>query len=487
MAEDLTHLLRQPIDAPSGSPLWWLDRLERELVGRQRLIQLYEDYYEGRHVLAFATSKFRQVFGEMLAAVSDPWMSLVVRASVERLSVQGFRLGDATDGDPMAWDIWQRNGLDLDSSLAFTEAVKHGESYLLTWWGRNGEPEITVEHPSQMIVAREAGNRRRRAAALKRWMEDDGTLLATVYLPDTIHRFELPENAQQWRLRSESRGAVAEERNPLRVVPVVPLVNEPHMLPCYPPQSLLSYPHRVPRAAVGLGRSDLADAVPTQDQINKLLCDMMVASEVGAFRQRWATGLEVPEDENGDPVQPFEHAIDRLWTSASTETTFGEFTATDLANFTKAIEGRIQSLGSRTRTPPHYMLGQSGSFPSGESLRAAETGLVAKAHDKQRSQGEGLEEAMGLALTIKGHQGATHRAEVDWEQAEYRSESEFVDSLVKKLSIGVPVKQLWRDAGYSAQQIAEFRSMLKEYGFGATPQQPYPQQPEPEEVSTDGE
>ena len=53
-------------------------------------------------------------------------------------------------------------------------------------------------------------------------------------------------------------------------------------------------------------------------------------------------------------------------------------------------------------------------------------------------------------------------AEVDWSPAESRSESEFVDSLVKKFSIGVPVQQLWEDAGYSPQQIARFRAMLRE-------------------------
>ena len=51
---------------------------------------------------------------------------------------------------------------------------------------------------------------------------------------------------------------------------------------------------------------------------------------------------------------------------------------------------------------------------------------------------------------------------MDWSPAESRSESEFVDSLVKKLSIGVPVQQLWEDAGYSPQQIARFRAMLRE-------------------------
>ena len=41
-----------------------------------------------------------------------------------------------------------------------------------------------------MIVARAAGNRRRRAAALKEWAEDDGTVMATLFLPDTVTRWQ---------------------------------------------------------------------------------------------------------------------------------------------------------------------------------------------------------------------------------------------------------------------------------------------------------
>lgn len=458
-----------------GSPAWWLERLDQELVRRTKLVQLYEDYYEGRHQLAFATAKFREVFAEMLAAVSDNWMALVVEASVERLRVEGFRFGES-DGDEDAWRIWQQNALDADSRLAFREAIKHGEAYLLTWWEdreapgvfgrffrRRSQPRarITVEHPSQVIVAREAGDRRRRAAALKKWQEDDGRVMATLYLPGSIHRFQRDDRRGRWEAR---QGVEEQERNPLGVVPVVPLVNDPHMLPCYPPQSLLAPPHRAPRAAVGLGRSDLADVISTQDQINKLLCDMMVASEVGAYRQRWATGLEVPvNEETGEPLEPYQHAINRLWTSASSETNFGEFSATELANFTAAYEGRVQSLASRTRTPPHYLLGQSGNFPSGESLKATETGLVAKVEDKQGSYDDGLEESMRIAFAVEGDERAgVEDAETHWRQAESRSESEYVDSLTKKRSLGVPLRQLWEDAGYSPQQISRFREMLRE-------------------------
>lgn len=491
-----TAMLSRPPGLEPYSAEWWLYELEEELDRRQDLVRLYEDYYEGRHRLCFATSKYRELFGQMLAAVADNWIPLIVNAQVERLRVQAFLFGEAKKGDDDAWAIWQQNGLDADAPIAFTEAAKHGESYLLVWPDQESAPSgffgrlfsrrseerparITVEHPSQVIVRRQAGDRRRRAAALKRWQEDDGSLRATLYLPQSTYRFQRKnESGQQWEPRE---GAHAASPNPLGVVPVVPLVNDPHMLPCRPPRALTVAPHSVSEwASVGLGRSEEADAISSVDQINKLICDMLIASEVASFRQRWATGIEIPIDEDtGKPKEPFQSGIDRLWSTAGENAKFGDFEATQLENYTKAIESRVTSLAARTRTPPHYLLGNIVNA-SGDALKAAETGLSSKCKGRQPHLGEGLEEALRLAFAWKGDERAGDvNAETAWEQTESRSESEYMDSLVKKMAIGVPKEQLWKDAGYSPQQIGEFKTMLLEqarmmgvFDAGSAPEPP---------------
>jgi hypothetical protein len=455
--------------ATAFTPEWWLYDLERELVGRQPLVDLYERYFGGHHRLNFATATYRRHFGEMLRAISDNWMALVIRAKVERIHVQGFRFGDEPEDDKDAWAIWQENNLDVDAPLAFTESAKHGESYLLVWPEQVGgtfgrffrrrsqlRPRITPEHPSQFLVRREAGDRRRRAAAIKRWIEDDGMLMATLYLPDNVYRYQRSSSSEaRWEPR---RGVEFRSRNPFGVVPGVPLVNDPQMLPAYAPPAC-----GVGNIAIGLGRSDLIDVISTQDQINKLLCDMMVAAEFAAFRQRWATGLEVPEDEDGNPKEPFNAAIDRLWIADKEGAKFGDFAPTDLKNYTTGLESRLQSMASRKRIPLHYLLGQSGDFPSGESLKATETGLVAVCDDAKVSLGEGCEEIERLGFAVLRDPRA-HRtdAETIWRDSESRTESEHIDSLVKKLAFGVPFQQLWEDAGYSPQQIRRFRRMLLE-------------------------
>lgn len=465
-------------DEPVGSPLWWVNKLEAELNARATLTFCYEDAYEGRHNLSFATSKYRESFAQMLAAVSDNWLPLIVNAPVERLKPQGFIFEEGTAADTLAWNIWQANYLDADAKLGFTEAGKHGESYLLIWPSQEPKgtfgrlfsrrssatpPQITIEHPSQMIVARSPSNHRLIEAALKVWQEGDGSHRATLYLPDKIYYFERRGGAP-WTSRDP-----VEANNPLGAVPVVPLVNNPHLLPCRPPLSLTCAPHNVhPAAFVGLGRSDMADAISTVYEINKYLCDMLVASEVSAFKQRWATGLEVPKnEETGEPEEPFKAAVDRIWIAegeAGKEAKFGEFSASDLRNFTIAIEQRVGSLASRTQTPPSYFPGQSLSNINDRALKTTEARFASKVVGKQDSYGEGLTLGMRYSLALMGERdkAADYTAAVSWAPAEVRSDAEVADSLVKKLALGVPKEQLWADAGYSPQQIQRFKGMLLE-------------------------
>lgn len=442
------------------SPEWWLVNLYRRLITRQPQIALCEAYYDGRHPLSFTTSEYRQEFSSMLRGVSDNWMALVVDAVEERLHVEGFRMGDQPAGDTEAWKVWQENCLDADSEMLHSTALQTGSAYAMVWFGQDERPEITVEHPSQCFVAYESGSTRKRAAALKAWVDEwTGDVRANVYLPGEIHKFQakraitladystemgrdrrLGVLGAMWKPLDGDEGVV---ENPLGAVPIVEFRNRPRLL--------------------GEGRSEIADVISVQNQINKLVCDMMVAAEYTAFKQRWATGVEIPTDPmTGDPLESWRPSVDRLFHTENDQAKFGEFGETDLKNYVSALENRVQSLASRTRTPPHYLLGSSGSFPSGESLKATETGLIAKCRSRQRHFGESWEEVLRLAFAVLGDEqrSQAESAETIWTDPESRSEAEHTDSLLKKMSMGVPLHQLWEDAGYSQTQIARFRELL---------------------------
>jgi hypothetical protein len=259
-----------------------------------------------------------------------------------------------------------------------------------------------------------------------------------LYTPDAFYRFARSKTRKTWQSDGASVPNIA------GVVPAVPMLNTPTM--------------------AGHGISDLNVVIPLQDAVNKLLADMLVNSEYVAFPQRFATGLEIPTDpETGRPLdrERFLSSVSRLWVAEDSDVKFGQLSESDGFGYVKQIETLIQHVAAQTRTPPHYLLGQSGAFPSGESLKATETGLVAKAKRKQVTYGETWEEAMRLAFLYRGDtvRGAAANAETLWSDPESRSEGELVDALIKLQTIGYPLEVLWAMHGESPQQIERMRRL----------------------------
>ncbi|MCA1569320.1 MAG: phage portal protein [Chloroflexi bacterium] len=443
------------IDATErGTPGWWLVNLSKTLTSRRGMIQRFDDYYDGKHKLMFAGEKFREAFGGLFRELADNWMRVVVSAVEQRMNVVGFRFGEEIEADEDASAIWQRNNFDAESQLINTDALVTGYAYALVWVDDQERPKITGESPYQCIVAHKAGDRRERAAGLKQWIDDDGFGYAFVYTPDGIWRFR-SDAPRRGRTGEWSPTAMAntwsafspddEEflANPTGTVPLVPFYNEPR----------LSKP--------GIGHSELANVIPIQDAINKHCADLLIAGEFGSFRQRWATGLELDRDEAGNKVNPFRNVPGGIWADENTDppATFGEFGETNLKNIVEAIGMWVQHLASQSSTPPHY-LNPGADRLSGSSIKAAETGLVAKTKRKFRYFGESYEEVMRLAFAMIGDERAeVADAETVWADPESRTESEHVDSLVKKKDLEVPWQQLMEDAGYTPPQIARMRAM----------------------------
>lgn len=409
------------------------DKLLTRLDARKNNIIVIEAYYQGDHPLNFATTKFKQAFGNQLKEFASNWCPIVIETPVERLVVEGFNYGDKEVND-RAWAYWKANNLVTDSGLVHSEASKHGCSYVLVAPGDNGTPIITVEHPLHMIVQTSHENRRTKTAALKRWVDEDKIAYATLYLPDAIYKWESDRAVTDgskinWRVREEPAD------NPLGVVPVVEFQNNPTML------------HG--------GTSDLRDVIPLNDGINKLMCDLLVASEFYALPQRAIIGLDEFEDENGNPV-PTEKVPSHLasiWTlpdGAKIE----ELTANDLVAFKTAIQIFLEQIAAQTRTPPNYLLGQMVNI-SGDALLAAEKGLTSKVKDKQKDFTGAWEDVMRLAFLAAGDKAnATKSSDVEWTDPESRTLAQIVDPIVKaRQGLGISLESAWQMMGFTPQQV----------------------------------
>ncbi|MFF1633964.1 phage portal protein [Leifsonia sp. NPDC058248] len=426
-------------DEPQPFPYNVLERMIKELEARQADLHRLTEYHAGKHRLAFSSDKFRAAFGGLFSAFADNFIPLVVNAVEERLNIQGFRMGTDPTADKDAWAIWQANDLDAASQLAHKQALIKGDGYVIVWADGDGKPKVSVETPNQCIIAYDPGDRTVRLAGLKAWLDSEGKH-ATLMFADAVYRFKAsPANEETW-VPDQKNDATWPMPNPLGEVSMVQLVNDP---------SLDS----------NFGVSEFINVIPLQDAINKTVADMIVASEYIAFPQRYVTGLELEEDDQGNTKAPFQIAVDKLLVAEDAQANFGTLPAGDTMNHIKQIEMLVQHVSTQTRTPPHYF-NVGGNLPSGDAIKAAETGLVAKARRKMRYFGEAWEEVIRLCFKVVGDPRAdVTDGETIWGNPEYRSESELADALVKRAAIGVPRQQLWEDAGYTQTQISRFHAM----------------------------
>lgn len=430
-----------------------LERLERlrdrllEKLRRQRTTALeFYAWYTTTQDPPNLPGDYAPKFGRMREMSRGAWGRLVVDATAERLELQGVRSTLGAEADDRAWSILQANRVDSDQRDVYTEAFIAGVSYV-SIAGSGDDVSITPETALEVTHEHVPGDRRRVAAALKLVpMLDAGVWVAELYTPQAVLAWTaVYRDATRTPLADGARTTWGEPTlvaaNELGAVPFVPFENRP--------------------AAATPGASELADLVPIMQRIAELELAKMVAAHTAVFRQKWATGLDVPKDpETGKPIEPFKAATDRLWVSEHPDTRFGSFEATEMRQYLEAISSEVGELAAISRVPSYYLVQSNLSNPpSAESLVASETGLVTKCVDRQRSFGESWEHVVRLAARAAGDtELADDRAlEAVWRSPERRNPAVVADAATKIASVGVPTTAVWEFLGYSPQAIARMR------------------------------
>jgi hypothetical protein len=206
--------------------------------------------------------------------------------------------------------------------------------------------------------------------------------------------------------------------------------------------------------------------IPIQDQINSTTFNTLMAGQYSAFRQRWATGMVVA-DEDGNAVTPFRAGVDRLWVSESTDTKFGEFSQTGLADYIADREAAIRHMSTISQVPPYHLLGLVANL-SAEALAAARDGLDRKIEELQGVLDDPWKQTIRLACLAKGDkknwQDTT--GEVVWRDTSARAFAATVDALGKlSQMLGVPATELWaKIPGVSAEEVSRWKEAVAKPG-----------------------
>lgn len=466
-----------------------LDWAIRQFKGNDRMPRyaLRCAYYDGNHRLAFATEKFRNAFGHLFREIADNLCPTVVDAVADRMVIRGFTTNQAVvkiepvvtppppegspqpgpqpDGtvipppqqkmravtiDPVAkaaWDLWEEMEMDTISGEVHTEMLKAGESYAIVWVDADMNVRVYPQEARQMAVMYDSDDDRKIVKATKMWQDENTLKLRlNLYYPNVIEKYVTKEPVKAKVVYGLGDTATLKADN--FILYDSPVNNPWGEVPVF---------HFINKRQARRGSSELDDVIPLQDALNKAVCDMMVAMEFQAYRQRWATGIEVEVDEQtGKPVNPpFNVGSDRMMTSPDENTKFGDFSQADLGQFTGVQENLRTEIARVSGTPMHYFFMTHRDFPSGEALKSAEVRFTKKVKDRISAAEDVWENVMTFALKLDA---TTIPDGLDlnpkWAVETSRSDSEIMDVLLKKKALGVSLTQLLKEAGYDDDEIA---------------------------------
>lgn len=422
---------------PVGSPMWWLLRGVARLLAERGDLLRFERYWEGDHPLPDIVDRDTQEhYRTLVTEARVNYMRAVVETLSERMRVQGLYLpGDDERADSETWAFWQANELDAWQTVAFAEMVAKRRCYWSVWFPENDgdAPRIEIEDALQTWVELVPGTRNQRAAGIRTMFDDwTGDELAEVQLPNSMHYFR--RTGEGWTMGRE-------EVNPLGVVSIVPMVNRPKL--------------RGPET----GFSEIEDIFSTQDRINRTVLGRMLAGHSAAFRQKWATGIDVPIDDDGNATAPFVPGVTKLWVAEEAGARFGQFDATDLTNYIKGEEQDIQHIANVSRMPRHYF-NPNGQAPSGDSMKSAEAGLVAKIRTMELFAGAAIKEVLRLARQVAGLETPL-ASELVWGDPEFQTFGQLVDGNVKLVQEGIASRKYAREkVGMSPATMARVESEI---------------------------
>lgn len=327
------------------------------LMAKKPIYDKYFNYFDGNQPLIYSTEKLKEIFGNIDARFTQNWCSIVVDAVLERLSLMSFVVNENEAATDVINDLYQSTEMNLDSDAVHLAALVCGEAFVVAWREDGDDPQAFYNDPRTCHVFYMPDNPRKKRFACKWWTDDANYCHMTLYYPDRLEYYVTISPLQTDAVISAKSFKAAEppaETNPHGEVPVFHYVRE--------------------RRGI---KSELLNIIEMQDAINKLLSDMMVAAEFGAFPQRYVISqMEIKKGQ-------LANTPGNIWRLNAGDnegqgTAVGQLAAAELGNYLQAIEQTVSSVAVISRTPKHYFLTQSGD-PSGEALIAMEAPLNKKA------------------------------------------------------------------------------------------------------------
>lgn len=391
---------------------------------RGEMVAKYRRYVDGDHDAQMTPemSKLLRIpQGSAAAAFTSNKCDDVVATMVDRLEVLQIS-GDTDESTAWADNVidWNRfDGMQID---VHDSAIRDGDSYVLVGFDNASDiptfsHEIAWDGISGMLVVYRSDARDELAAAVKVWNETSTSpqddIRVNVYYPDRIEKFigrngsnleryDDPAMPGVWPIPWQMNG------QPLGV-PVVHFKNKS-------------------RGKGGHGVSELENALPLQDALNRTLHSMVMAAELSAFQIRIAKGFEPPK-----ALTP------GMWVTIGANGLSSDQVAEadtleqgEIVPFISMADFFIQQIEDVTRTPNP----KASANLSGEALKQLDSKLLGKVKRFQVKAGNAWEDVMDMAHRVQQAYGrsqppAVTRWRTQWRDGQLRNDTETINNAVK--------------------------------------------------------
>jgi len=439
--------------------LSYLLALALEDTAEADLVRVHRDYYSGDHP-TYLTDRQK----EFLALKNDykfraNYCAPVCDIAAERLQVQAFDGGQEEAGEQLAalaWQWWTDNRMDAGQDDLHVSGIRDGVAFLIVDWdNEEGRPRWTPNYAydgTRGVKVHYHSDTDDIIFASKRWHEDDqkipgqtGKARLTLYFPDVVEKYRASQRAAGgWE-------PVVIEADGREVDWPTPWTDKAGQ-----PLGVAVVPFDNP------GGSEIKDALPLQDMLNKALLDLVAASDVEGFGILYASGVSPTIDPATGAETEMTLGPGRLIKLSNPQARMGRVSPEDLTRLTAVADFWIAQIAAITRTPMHLFQRWEREPPSGESLKMQETGLISKTKRKQTVYGNSYEDAVALSARLYNAFSGEAALEivpvsVTWQDAAIRDEKAHQENMESKKRLGVPEAQLWRELGYDQAQVDQFK------------------------------
>lgn len=433
MPSEMQRAIEQKLMSAGLVSKGWADAVELNA----QLVTLYRQYYDGEHRSGLDDNMKRmlRINDERLERFNANYCKLIVDKMVSRLTVRQIEAVPATaPTDPAAAQpanqaqVWWNqvaafNRFDALQKDIIRATVRDGETLVMAWWDETkGRTLFTHElayDGDWGCIAVYDRMKRAVVAVVKVWWEGE-TYRVNFYFADRVEKYQWVSGMTDEDTASKTAGDLrpladegADENgamsyaNNFRGIPFVHFRNE-------------SQSYRT------TGNSELANAIPMQDVINRAWYSTVMTAELTAFAIMLIKGIDYDKSKGITPGMILKATVkEAALQSAADAGAVAPYLAAmgieriapgGVTEYITELNQATDTLSEITRTPLARMMG--GNNESGEALQTRQEGLLEKVSEFQVKGGNAFEDLAKLAHGVEtAHGPKKPPAVIDWHTA----------------------------------------------------------------------